>query len=108
MNFFVPDDHCFWYGNSLDEKGQGKIEANNGINQMWPKSRASQDDTPADGEEEDDMQEYIQLFCDKETMPFFKKTDRTPPFSEWKCANELLVAAPEFTAYHRPADKLKI
>ena len=22
MNFFVSDDHCFWYGKPLDEKGQ--------------------------------------------------------------------------------------
>ena len=30
--------------------------------------------------EEDDMQEYIQQVCGKETMPFFKKTGHTPPF----------------------------
>lgn len=109
MNFFVADDHCFWYGKPLHEKGQTKVsEANKGIANMWPKASSPRDDEDDKDEEEGfDMQEYIQLFCDKETMPFFKKADRTPPFSEWKSANDLLAAAPEFTDYHRPPDKLK-
>ena len=78
---------------------------------MWPTTQASTDDagddTPIDEEDEGfDMKEYIQLFCDKETVPFFKQADRTPPFSEWKSAHDLLAAAPEFTDYHRPPDKL--
>ena len=34
MNFFVRDEHCFWYGKPLEERGAGKScqpDANNGI-----------------------------------------------------------------------------
>ena len=72
MNFFVSEDHCFWYGKPLDNKGQSKAsDANNGISQMWPKSRSSEQDEAEEDGDYDDMQEYIDLFCDKETMPFF-------------------------------------
>ena len=106
INFFVADDHCFWYGKPLQERGRCKVEANNGINQMWSKSQASSqqdgvpadDDTPGDEEEEGiDMQEYIQLFCDKVAMPFFKKQTVHHPSPNGSVQNELLAAAPEFT-----------
>ena len=86
MNFFVSEDHCFWYGKPLDKKGESKgPDANNGIGQMWPKTSSGQDETDKEEEDDyDDMQEYIDLFCDKETMSFFRKADHTPPFSEWK------------------------
>ena len=99
----------FWYGKPLGKKGQSKAsDANNGIGQMWPKSSSSQqDETEEEDDDYDDMQEYIGLFCDKETMPFFKKADHTPPFSEWNDANDLLEAAPDFKKYQRPLKELK-
>ena len=111
MNWFVADEHCFWYGTPLEEKGQTKApNANNGINQMWPdaSSQSQQPEHPDKDDEEFDMQEYIQQFCDKETVAFFKKADRTPPLSEWQCAWDLINAAPEFTDYHRTPGKLEI
>ena len=108
MNFFVSEDHCFGYGKPLAERGQGRgaPDANNGISHMWPKSSSSEQDE-AEEDDYDEMQEYINLFCDKETMPFFKKSDHTPPFSEWNDANDLLEAAPDFKKYERPPNKLK-
>ena len=53
------------------------------------------------------MSQCGKLFCDKETVPFFKKADRTPPFSEWNSAWDVIHAAPEFTNYHRPSEKLR-
>ena len=73
MNFFVSEDHCFWYGKPLDNKGQSKApDANNGIRQMFEKSSSSEQDEAEEDDDYDEMQEYINLFCDKETMPFFK------------------------------------
>ena len=92
----------------MNQKSQSEIsEATNGINQIWSKPHASnkRDDTPTDEDEEGlDMQEHIQLFCDKETMPFLEEAYRTQPFAEWKCANGLIATMPEFTKGHRPID----
>ena len=86
-------------------------DANKGINQMWPNaapaSQSQQPEHPDKDDEEFDMQEYIQQFCDKETVAFFKKADRIPPLSEWQCAWDLINAAPELTDYHSTPDKLK-
>ena len=121
MNFFIRDEHCFWYGKPLEETGAGKScqpDANNGINQMWPdnlcgstttaSAKGEESDSGDDDGEEDsfNMEEYIQQFCDKETTGFFRKADHIPPFSEWQHENALLHAAPDFKDFQRPAKQL--
>ena len=81
VNFFVCDDHCFWYGKPLKEKGICREpEANNGIANMWKYPKRSDG---ADSDHDDDNLKYlIEKYCDKETMAFFRKADKTPPFAE--------------------------
>ena len=53
MNFFVRNEHCFWYGKPLEERGAGaskQPDTNNGINQMWPGNLCG---SAAKGEEND-------------------------------------------------------
>ena len=101
VNFFVRDDHCFWYGKPLEEKGICKESAaNHGIALMWDKCNDA-----VDRDDDDfDMAELIDQFCDKETMCFFRKADATPPFAEWRHASELLDAAPDFEQFHEPPE----
>ena len=101
MNWFVADDHCFWYGKPMEERGLSKAsDANKGISQMWSKasSQSQQPEHPDEDDEEFDMQGYIQQSCDQETVAFFKVITRHL-LSEWQCAWDLLHAAPEFTDY---------
>ena len=92
INFFVLDEHCFWYGKPVEEKGTGEScqsDANNGISKMWPdnlcgsaEKREENDSGDDNGEEEEDsfnMEEYIRQFCDKEITGFFRKADLFPP-----------------------------
>ena len=54
-------------------KGQSKAsDANNGISQMFSKSSSSEQDEAEEDDDYDEMQEYINLFCDKETSMGFK------------------------------------
>ena len=64
-----------------------------GIAQMWEDPKCN---SVADPDDDDfDMADLIDQFCDKETMGFFRQADRTPPFEEWQHASELLHAAPD-------------
>ena len=97
VNFFIREDHCFWYGKPVENRGGScKPEANNGISQMW---ESVEDD-------KFDMKKFCEQFCDKETMGFFRKADATPPFSEWQHAQVLLDAAPEFEDFKKPPKEL--
>ena len=40
---------------------------------MFEKTSSSEQDEVEEDDDYGEMQEYINLFCDKETMPFFKK-----------------------------------
>jgi len=92
VDFFVRDDHCFWYGKPLEDMGVDKTSgAANGIAQMWREPESSED--------EDE-------FADKETLPLFKQ-DRVPPFSEWLPSGRLLRASPTFEAFALPAKELR-
>ena len=105
VNFFIRDDHCFWYGKSVEERGTSNAsEANNGISQMWDMDASHE---PQSDDEDVDMEEHFAQFRDKETMAFFRKADATPPFSEWQHAQVLLDAAPEFDSFQKPPKELR-
>lgn len=107
VNFFVCDDHCFWYGKPLEDKGiDRQSEANNGISQMWQSPKQSDEASPQD-DDQFDMKTFCEQFCDKETLGFFRKADATPAFREWPHAQVLLDAAPEFEDFKKPPKELK-
>ena len=106
VNFFVCDDHCFWYGKPLKEKGICRdSEANNGIAQMW-KDPGHSDGADSD-HDDDTLKDLVEQYCDKETMAFFRKPDKTPPFAEWQHASELIHAAPDFEDFKRTPEELR-
>ena len=100
MNFFIRDDHCYWYGKPCTERGISEAsDANNGISHMWQTPHSADTD---DDEDED----YFANLCDKETAKFFQRSNMAPPFAEWKHASKLLDAAPDFGIFHEPPKKL--
>ena len=89
VDFFIFDDHCFWYGKDVGDLGKDRSSAAaNGISQMWKKKTWSNED-------EDEFAEFA---C-KETPQLFAHANKTPPFSEWQGAHELIKAAPKFEAF---------
>ena len=90
VDFFVRDDHCFWYGKDVQQMGfDKKPAAANGISQMWGEPKR---------EEGSDQEDFAEFAC-KQTLPAFAYASRVPPFKEWKPAYELLQAAPKFQAF---------
>ena len=41
------------------------------------------------------MADFVEQFCVKEPMGFFRRADKTPPVAEWQHASELFDAAPD-------------
>ena len=63
---------------------------------------------PKERDEEDtDMEEYFEQFCDKETMAFLRKAYATPPFSESQHVQVLRDAAPSFESVRESPQELK-
>ena len=90
VDFFIKDDHCFWYGKDVQKLGfDKKSSASNGISNMWGEPK----------KEEDIGQEDFEEFVCKQTLPAFAYANKVPPFSEWKPAHELWSAAPTFQAF---------
>ena len=100
VDFFIRDDHCFWYGKDVQKLGLDKRPAAaNGISQIW-------EDKPQKTEDDTD-QEYFKEFACKQTLPVFACASKVPPISEWKRCVELYQAAPTFQVFMSKDPKVK-
>ena len=97
VNFFVRDDHCFWYGS--DNKGTAANKAPSAANAFSQKYKpqAQCHDTDTDSDEGGIVETSIDTssFKQKEIRAFFA-SDTTPPMTKWKCYHsDLLQIAKE-------------
>ena len=104
VDFFIRDDHCFWYGKEAQLMGfDNKSEARNGISNIWKKEEALTEEEKKKEvtNKEEDIDEYFNNWQCLQTAPCFAVTDKVPPFSEWKHFYELLQTAPTFQAFKK-------
>ena len=89
VNFFVRDDHCFWYGTPLEKRGNKEHQcyANNAIAQMRSVPIGDND--------------KLDYFRDKDILPCFRRTESVPPLSEWLPSTSLVDSAPNFVPFRR-------
>jgi hypothetical protein len=100
VEFFVRDDHCFWYGS--EAKGTAANKASSTANALSQKHRCRgdlslEDDAESGSDSPDNGIPILDEdgnFKQKEIHAFFA-SDKTPPMAEWKGFHDLLQRANE-------------
>ena len=103
VNFFVRDDHCFWYGN--EARGMAVNKASSAANAFSQRYRYKETGATlingtgqliqsSDDGDEDEIDDFQQ----RDIRAFFA-SDKTPPMTEWKHFYTDLVQKAELHQY---------